>query len=89
MLFKKVKEMSMEDYLEDSGQLCWTCKKACGLCSWSHHFEPIPGWTATPMRRNAGTSKGVPVIIDTYRIMACPLYLPDEPMRIPRKGSAY
>ena len=39
MLFEKVKEMSLEDYLEDSGQLCWKCKKACGLCSWSHHFE--------------------------------------------------
>ena len=89
MLFEKVKEMSLEDYLEDSGQLCWKCKKACGLCSWSHHFEPIPGWTAKPIRRSFGNGKKGPVVMDTYRITECPLYVPDEPMRIPRKGSAY
>ena len=80
--------MSIEQYFT-SQQLCWGGRNACGGCAWSSMGKPVPGWTATPMRRNAGTSKGVPVIIDTYRIMACPLYVPDEPMRIPRKGSAY
>lgn len=80
--------MSIEQYFT-SQQLCWGCRNACGGCAWSSMGKPVPGWTATPMRRNVGTSKGVPVIIDTYRVMACPLYVPDEPMRIPRKGSAY
>ena len=74
MLFKKVKEMSMEDYLEDSEQLCWKCKKACGLCSWSHHFEQIPGWTAKPIHRRSGTSKGIDVMMDTFSIKDCPMF---------------
>ena len=97
MLFKEVKEMSLEDYLEDSGQLCWSCQKACGDCPWSEldpatkrpRFEPVPGWTAKPIRRSFGNGKKGPVVMDTYRITECPLYVPDEPMRIPRKGSAY
>lgn len=27
-------------------QLCWTCQKACGDCSWSSCFQPVEGWTA-------------------------------------------
>ena len=69
--------MSIEQYYV-SQQLCWRCRRACGGCRWSSRGKPVPGWTATPMRRNAGTSKGVPVIIDTYRITACPQFVPDR-----------
>lgn len=27
-------------------QLCWTCQKAGGDCSWSSCFQPVEGWTA-------------------------------------------
>ena len=68
--------MSIEQYFT-SQQLCWGCRKACGGCRWSSRGKPVPGWTATPMRRNAGTNKGVPVIMDTYRITACPQFVAD------------
>lgn len=32
-------------------QLCWTCQKACGECSWSSCFQPVEGWTARRMIR--------------------------------------
>lgn len=56
-------------------QLCWTCKKACGGCSWSSRFEPVPGWTAVAvaMRYRDGKTRDV----DTYSITACPEYEED------------
>lgn len=27
-------------------QLCWRCKKAVGLCTWSSFGKPVSGWTA-------------------------------------------
>ena len=88
MYVPQVEEMSLEDYLEDSGQLCWKCKKACGLCSWSHHFEPIPGWTAKQIHRRSGTSKGVDVMMDTFSIKECPEYDPEEKREMPYKCHA-
>ena len=88
MYVPQVEEMSLEDYLEDSGQLCWKCKKACGLCSWSHHFEPIPGWTAKPIHRRSGTSKGIDVMMDTFSIKECPEYDPEEKRQMPYKCHA-
>ena len=68
MLFKKVKEMSLEDYLEDSGQL--------------------PGWTAKPIHRRSGTSKGIDVMMDTFSIKECPEYDPEEKRQMPYKCHA-
>ena len=50
-------------------QLCWGCAKACGGCSWSKRFEPVPGWTAVP-----------PLLcgrIPSYRITECPEFVSD------------
>lgn len=79
--------MGLEEYLEPSSQLCWTCKNACGLCPWTEYdhinkkvrFEPIPGWEATPIHRRNGSSKGVSIMMDTYHITKCPLYEKDNP----------
>lgn len=58
--------------------LCWDCKNACGGCSWSAKFEPVPGWKAVRkiIRPQAGWGKGKAV--DTYRVDKCPLFEPDE-----------
>lgn len=78
---------------EVSGQLCWSCQNACGGCSWTElnhdtkkpRFEPVPGWNAKPIRKNFGSRKSGPVIMVTYAIKECPLYIPDDPILIHRK----
>lgn len=50
-------------------QLCWTCQKACGDCSWSSCFQPVEGWTAERVHRKT---------YDSYRITKCPEYVPDK-----------
>lgn len=54
-------------------QLCWTCKKACGGCSWSRDGEPIKGWTAEknviPLNRKYA---------ETYKVSKCPEYVKDR-----------
>lgn len=60
-------------------QLCWTCQKACGGCAWSDTLEPVPGWTAVPVRMRYRDGKALrPREIDTYSITACPEYAEDK-----------
>lgn len=66
--------------------ICIDCERACGGCSWSEvdpetgkiRFEPVPGWTAEPVHKVLGTAKGYTSCVDTYRIIDCPLFLPDN-----------
>lgn len=52
--------------------LCWECKKACGHCSWSREFKPVPGWEAIVVApRGAQMSLKFRDIPD-YRVIACP-----------------
>lgn len=65
--------------------ICFNCQNACGGCSWSEldpdtrkpRFEPVPGWTAKPVLLHVATSKKKPIIIETYRVTACPQFIPD------------
>ena len=64
--------------------ICWTCEKACGLCSWSDHWkhEPVPGWDATETNlkiynRETGTME----YSTSYIVHACPEYAPDRRTR--------
>ena len=85
--------MALEDYLVDSVQLCWKCQNACGGCPWTEvdpvakkvRFEPVPGWTAKPVKRIT-TSGCEKIIVDTYSIKACPLFIPDEPRTVPTRN---
>lgn len=52
-------------------QLCETCKRACGGCSWSDKFEPVEGWDAVPTIINEGDGR----IIHSFKIKNCPLYI--------------
>lgn len=65
------------------GNICWNCRRAAGGCSWSGldpetlepAFQPVPGWTAETLPYIANGCK----LGTTYRITACPLFLPDPP----------
>ena len=46
--------------------ICWDCKKASGLCSWSHRLIPVKGWTAEKSKRK--TYEGQEI----YCVIACP-----------------
>lgn len=61
------------DYSHEDYQPCWTCKKACGGCSWSRSFTPVKGWKAEPsfIPSNGEFS-------ETYKIIECPLYEKEE-----------
>ena len=60
--FRRLRQM------EDK-QPCWSCKNACGSCSWSRNFIPVKGWVAerTTIRDSEGD-------ISTYKIIFCPKY---------------
>ena len=61
----------MADKSSSSEQLCWTCKKCTGGCSWSHNLTPVEGWVAEEtLLRFYSRQKPIP----TYRIYQCPLY---------------
>lgn len=65
-------------------QLCWSCGKACGGCSWSRRYEkkPVPGWTATPRK----IKMAVKTCVQSYAITKCPEYVQDcEDSSKPRK----
>ena len=54
-------------------QLCWSCTKACGQCSWSRELTPVEGWTAEQV-----VYPGLEVEDDTtYHITACPEFVRD------------
>lgn len=59
--------------------LCFSCQNAvpnkekCLGCPWSESFEPVEGWNAMPT--TLSESDG---IIDSYLVLECPMYIPDE-----------
>jgi hypothetical protein len=55
---------------EENGQLCYICQKACGGCSWSKRFVPVPGWDAKPT-----IIKDKEGYISSYKINKCPEFV--------------
>lgn len=53
-------------------QLCVSCARACGFCSWSQKLEPVEGWEARAVRVAFDGSKN-------WLIEKCPLYIRDAP----------
>ena len=69
----------MEDKFHKT-QLCWTCARACGGCSWSDGtFTPVKGWTAKKVTMYVDRGDYETHRTETYRITACPLYKDDTP----------
>lgn len=60
--------------------ICMECAKACGGCSWTAVaadgttllWQPVEGWTATPVKINVKAEGGKVREIDSYHITACP-----------------
>lgn len=52
-------------------QLCWDCEKACGRCSWSKNFTPVPGWKAIPTKIQADNHSKY-THVDSFDIYECP-----------------
>lgn len=74
--------MALSDYvvsIRDKTNICFNCKKACGDCSWSEKFEPVPGWTAKKVMLNLGVTHKKRRWAETYYITACPEFEPDPP----------
>ena len=62
--------------------ICFDCKNSVPDnnghgCPWSRNFEPVPGWTAEPTKVGAGK-----YATDTYCITDCPLFDPEDDLRI-------
>lgn len=81
--------MSIERYFVKWGStasICFDCRRALGGCSWSEidpeterpRFQPVPGWTAEPSVIYAG-SKRAADHVNSFRVTACPLFVPDPP----------
>lgn len=57
------------DYTKEEFTKCWTCKNACGGCSWSRDFIPVEGWNAVKTQyMDCGN------VVDSYFIKSCPEY---------------
>ena len=60
--------------------ICWSCKNACGKCSWSSNFTPIDGWVAKPTKIKTDYATDGSII--SYIVLDCPQYNKDidEPL---------
>lgn len=58
--------------------LCWSCKNACGKCSWSKKFKKVKGWVAEKTIIK-GDPNGLEPEIKSYLVISCPKYKPDSP----------
>lgn len=60
----------------DSKTLCWECNNSCTKgCSWSESFTPVDGWVATKEELYGGG--------ESYCVIQCPLFTPDDVNRNP------
>lgn len=69
-------------------QLCWTCARACGGCSWSAEFKPVRGWKAKKTKLYVDRGEHNKHYTTSYRIKECPLYKDDRPKQEPKAGLA-
>ena len=72
--------MAIEKYFvpESSANICFDCQNACGGCSWSTDFTPVPGWTAEKKMQKKNNGRGAVSWTETFRITACPEFVPDD-----------
>lgn len=57
--------------------LCWDCDNACGGCPWADKFQPVDGWTADYQPVKAINGKKETLLLDSYMVKSCPLFVPD------------
>ena len=54
--------------------ICWSCKNACGNCSWSRSFKPVKGWKAKKTKLKARRDSGNSKYEESYIVKQCPEY---------------
>ena len=68
---------------EQSSTLCWSCKNACGKCSWSEcdketgelKWQPVKGWRAIRTKVLMNSCGGARRHYETsYIVKSCPQY---------------
>lgn len=64
----------------NASTLCDLCANACGFCEWSEagNMRPVPGWEAIRNDITAGRINGESIVIESYIVLDCPKYRPDE-----------
>lgn len=58
------------------GNPCMDCARPIMECPWLHEDKPVPGWKASPRSYSLGRRHGIPVMVTTYEIRSCPLFVP-------------
>lgn len=62
--------------------ICWDCRNAVPEgkygCSWSRKLIPVEGWVAEPTVKMSYKVNGYKRIVNSYCVMGCPLFIPDE-----------
>jgi hypothetical protein len=61
------------DYSKETFTKCWTCRNACGGCSWSREFKPVKGWDAVKTYLPTNGEHA-----ESYHVINCPEYKPDR-----------
>lgn len=78
---KKRKNIPLEMRQKFTTQLCTTCARAVGFCSWSERLQPVEGWDAEPTKVKhqvgRGSKSADASIMESFRIKDCPLYIQD------------
>lgn len=58
---------------------CADCQLHIARCPWLHEGKPVPGWRAEPTRLILRSFRGKCTVVDTWKILDCPLYVrPDR-----------
>lgn len=74
----RCRQIYFDDVYDKDQQLCWTCKRATGFCNWSAHLKPVKGWNAKKVKYDGNRYY--------YKIISCPLYLPDNIKNNKKRG---
>ena len=73
--------------IREKDTLCWSCKNACGKCSWSKYFEPVEGWQAEPTKIKQ-LYNGFVHSIESFCIIKCPKYRKENGIKITNRALA-
>lgn len=71
---KKRKAPQAAEDAYQSMQPCWNCQNFAGGCSWSRRFEPVEGWRAIEVIKEA---KPHAPGYTSYKILYCPEFVHD------------
>lgn len=77
--------------IKQGRSLCWSCRNAVPDgkygCPWSMDKTPVEGWVADKHVQKGYEAWGNPGLHITYKVLACPMFVPDPPKKNERKKS--